>query len=185
MTKYILHGGESRKNSAHNRNFFKEMTKGIKAPRILIVCFSRPKISWSQYFEWEKERFRHIKKKITFILADDDPKVFARQVKAADALDIKGGEDKLLCGKMKKIKNLEKLFQGKIIAGSSAGANFLAKYYHTRSRRRIEKGLGVLPIKIFVHYTKKWEKEFEKFKNYKEDLEIYKIPETKYIVIKK
>jgi hypothetical protein len=185
MTKYILHGGETRKNSIHNKNYFKEMVKGIKAPKVLIVCFSKPKKNWSKDFAWEKEKFLHIKKKIEFILADDNPKVFAKQVKIADALDIKGGSNKLTCERMKKMKNLEKLFQRKIIAGSSAGANFLSKYYYTRGERRIEKGLGILPMKVFVHYSKAWEKEFERLKNYKEDLEVYKIPETKYIIIKK
>lgn len=185
MTKYILHGGETRRKSVHNNNYFKEMVKGIKAPKVLIVCFSKPKKNWARDFEWEKEKFRHIKKKIEFILADDNPKVFVKQVKEADVLNIKGGSNELTCNRMKKIKDLEKLFRGKIIAGSSAGANALAKYYYTRSKNKIEKGLGILPIKVFVHYAKKWEKEFERLKNYKEDLEIYKIPETKYFIIKK
>ncbi|GBE16390.1 peptidase family S51 [bacterium BMS3Abin15] len=161
------------------------MVKGVKMPRILVVCFSKPKKTWPEEFEWEKKKFTHIKKKIEFILADDDPEIFSKQVKRADTIYIKGGDNRLLIDKIKKTNNLEKLFRGKIVAGSSAGANVLSKYYYVRGKKRIEKGMGILPIKVFVHYSKKWAKEFKSLKEYKEDLEIYKIPETKYLIIRK
>ena len=85
----------------------------------------------------------------------------------------------------KKIENLAKLFEGKIVGGSSAGAYVLSKYFYSNSRDSVHEGTGVLPIKCFAHYSDEKADKLKMLKEYGEDLKIYTIPETEFIVIEK
>lgn len=187
MTKYILHGGESGENCENNRNFFREIIEGFAEPvNILIVQFAREEEKWPERFEREKGKFDFLDQKIDFTIADSAPEVFRTQTEKADAIYFIGGSNRLLREKIRNIKNLGRLFQDKTVAGSSAGAIMLSKYSYNTDDMHIEEGLGILPIKVFVHYSDaKFKDALEELKNYKEDLEIKIIPETEFIVINK
>ena len=183
MTKYILHGGETKVKNKSNSDFFRELVKSRKKNLVvLLVYFAKPKARWKELVGEDIPRVTRLNKnkKINFIVADE--KKFADQAKKAGSIYIRGGKDSLLQRKIKKF-NLKKLFQGKTVAGSSAGANQLAKYYFSTDALKIRKGLGILPIKTFCHF-KNNKKELENLKKYKEDLKIYTIPETKFVVVK-
>ena len=172
--------------SKNNKNYFKEIIKGAQEPiKIIVVCFAKETKKWPESFKRERKRFLFLKKKIDFILASNNPDIFAKQVKWADIVDIQGGNTLLLCKNIKKVKNLNKIIKDKIVAGSSAGANIIAKYYYSNDRKKIENGLSILPIKVFAHYSKKMISEFNNLKKYKEKLKIYSIPETEFVIIKK
>ena len=185
MTKYILHGGKTSEPYESNQNFFREIAAGLAEPiKVLIVQFAREEEKWPEQFEWEKGKFGFLKKRIEFTPADPDLEVFRAQVARADAVFLIGGDTQLLYEKLKNIENISELFRGKTIAGSSAGANVLAKYYYSNDYLRPEDGLGILPIKAFVHYS---DAEFKdalgELKNYKENLEIKTIPEKEFIIM--
>ena len=78
-----------------------------------------------------------------------------------------------------------KLITAKVYAGSSAGMYLVSKYYWSTDRKRVEQGLGILPIKAFAHWALNKKNYLMKLRKYKENLPIYKVPETKFIVIKK
>ena len=59
----------------------------------------------------------------------------------------------------------------------------VSKYYWSIDRNRREEGFGILPIKAFAHWDKSQQNRLIKLKNFKEKLPIYKVPETKFIVI--
>ncbi len=126
---------------------------------------------------------RHNKKNLRFILADDITNTFIEQIKNANTIYLRGGDTDVLKNILGKVKNLNQLFQNKIISGSSAGAYVLSTYYYTNSKNKIEHGLGVLPIKTFCHYTEEKSDTLNMLKTYNEDLEIYAIPEEKFFVI--
>ena len=53
---------------------------------------------------------------------------------------------------LSKYQNLAEIFSGKTVAGDSAGANVLAKFFYSRNSKLIREGLGVLSLKIVAHY---------------------------------
>jgi peptidase E len=188
MTKYILHGGETKVRNIHNRNFFREMVKGLNSPvKILDITFARKKKLWLEGYNKDKKKFlKAIKhKKLIFTLAKEKPEILSRQIKSNEVIFIVGGSEmRYLVKELAKIKNLKRILKGKVVAGSSAGAYVLSRYYYTRLRGRVEKGLGILPIKTIAHYHKaKSADHLQHLKNTGNKLKIYKIPETQYVVI--
>ena len=186
MTKYIIHGGKTSFKSDENKKYF---TETINLPKnkinLLIVLFAREPEVWIEKFEQYRKIFLDLNsdKQIDFVLADPDPKIFTKQIKEADTIFILGGETIRLIKHLENIKNLKELFKDKIIAGSSAGANFLSKYYYTINGRKVRHGLGLLDIKTFPHFEAHLTKELKELKNYKEDLPIYTLPEEKFEII--
>jgi len=187
MTKYVLHGGMTSIPSDSNKEFFAEMIKGLEEPiTILCVYFSRKKEEWQQLFEQDKKHFlewARQKKLLQFILADDNLEKFIQQIKSADTIYMRGGKETHLAEVLGSIKNIRDLFKGKIIGGSSAGANVLAQQYYSDSEDSIIESLGVLPIKVFVHYSDDKIEKLKKLKGYGEDLKVYTIPEQEFSII--
>ena len=185
MTKYILHGGATRQPSIHNDNYFKEILKDTDSPKILMVYFASAKEKWDELFNDDQNHFLEFAgdKKLNFVLAKDDIEILKKQIKDADIIYMRGGHyTKNLQLVLEKINNLSNLLQDKIIAGSSAGAYVLCKYYFSQNHG-LNEGLGILPFKIIAHYSDKEKENLAKLKKTGDDLEIYKIPETEYIVI--
>ncbi len=191
MTKYILHGGATSRESEDNRNFFLEMIKGLSGTvNILCVYYARKdKDKWAFDLENDKQKFSKVvtDQTLNFEIADEDTNIFIEQIKKADVIYMRGGESThLLQEYLEKVDNLENLWKGKVVAGSSAGAIVLAKYYYENGHeeRPYNKGLGILPIKAFSHYTDGESDKLEKLKEFGENIEtIYKIPEEKFFVI--
>lgn len=186
MTKYILHGGKTSVNSIDNQKYYLET---INIPKqnmnLLIVSFAREPQIWKEKLEQYRQIFLNLNsdKQINFVLADPDSKIFTKQIQEADIIFILGGETIRLIKHLENIKNLKELFKDKIIAGSSAGANLLSKYYYTINGKEVRHGLGILNIKTFPHFEPSLTKELEELKNYKEDLPIYTLPEEKFEII--
>ena len=84
---------------------------------------------------------------------------------------------------LSKVENLSELWQGKIVAASSAGVHILSKYYYSNNQDDIYKGFGILPIKTFCHYAEEKSDKLEKIKMYGENLKVYAIPEEKFFII--
>lgn len=155
MTKYILHGGATRKKTDDNKKFFAEMCKN-KSNEINILCvyFTQEKNAWDKLFTQEKNAFQETTptKNLNFTLAKDDIKIFKEQIKQNDVIYMRGGKTEMLMNVLNRVENFKDLIKNKIISGSSAGACVLSKYY---ASNKIEEGLGILPIKTIVHYSEK------------------------------
>src|SRR3989338_1528921 len=99
MTKYILHGGQARRDTESNKRFFREIAKDLNIPvRVLIVCFAKDKSTWAEVFEGTKRTFIAAapEKEFQFDLADENPDIFVGQVKIAHALYMLGGSTHML-----------------------------------------------------------------------------------------
>lgn len=187
MTKYILHGGALIKKSENNKKFFAEIVKGLpKRPNILCIYFSREKRFWPGLFKQDKINFSFVasRKVIDFVLAADKISALVEQIKKANAIYMFGGSTASLIGIFGKVANLKELYKGKVVAGESAGANMLSKYYYSNSQENIRQGLGLLPIKTFCHYGKEKSAKLEKLKKYGGKFKVYAIPEEKFVIIK-
>jgi peptidase E len=185
MTKFILHGGSLGKKSEKNQNFFAEVTKGLPVnSKILGIYFAREEYELPDVFEQDKERFLNSfpKKKFQYILAEKDLSVLSDQMREANAIFLSGGNENYLKEIFREM-DLEKLVQGKIISGSSAGANIFSKYYFTNDRDSVEEGFGILPIKTICHYKTERISKLEKLKNYKESLEIFSLADEGFVVL--
>ena len=185
MTKYILHGGNTSTQSEDNNKFFSEIIKDLSSPvNLLIVYFSREEEEWPKLLKQDKEVINSIAngKQIDFVLADKDTQKFAQQVKDADAVYMRGGETSMLIKALAKVDNLKELFENKVVAGSSAGAYVLSKYYMS-SRGEMGEGLGILPIKTFAHYEESRKDELNKLKAFGDKLTTYPLEGMKFIVL--
>ncbi len=174
-TKYILQGGFDPINQAKDIfGFYKEILKDVpdKKLKVLIVPFAKEIDRISVATERVKSEFNVNKKEknIEFEIANEE--IFEKQVKSADIIYLQGGKTLKIIEALKKIPNLKELFKGKIVAGDSAGANVLGKYYFSPKDNIINEGLGVLPIKIVSHYKDKYKDVFKDFKSNLENVYI-------------
>ena len=186
MTKYILHGGDIFKRNSDNNNFFREMTLGLEGRiRVLLNYFAREESEIDKLAKQDKQRIVRYSenKNLEFQVAEIER--FENQIKWANVMYMGGGSTIRLMEKLKKIKNIEKLFEGKVIAGSSAGAYALSKYYWSNNAKMLGKGLGILNIKCYCHCEPKDIKIIKRLMGYKEKLPLILLPNYKMQIIYK
>jgi len=189
MIKFILHGGRSQIDCENNRKFYQEIVNlDKKEINFLIVSFAKPKDQ--RDFSEQIEKFIRFnpEKEINFNQASEGN--FEEQIKDSDVIYLRGGDTGSLKKELVKIADLKKPFDGKTVAGSSAGFIVLSKYYYDQDYDKIMEGLNILPIKAISHfglpnqYGQDFEdelKELEEFKK-EEDLETIALKETEFIV---
>jgi len=193
MIKYILVGGYVHKASDEGKAFCEELIKGInnRPVKILDCMFARKKEDWQDSIDKDNMFFSKFIKDFELELADLDN--FTEQVKNSDVIYLKGGYTSPLIELLSKDKSWMKELEGKVLAGTSAGGDAIAKYYCVLKTHRVGDGLGLLPIKFIPHWNSDysdeevqnidWSIELKKLKEYKEDLPIYTLGEGKFIVI--
>ena len=194
MTKYILNSGGVSNNPDLAKKFFAEILKGLdSSPRILICAFAQPREDWDKRFKDDQEsRSNFFPEGVDPVFELAFPEKFEEQVRKADVVYIHGGDDYLLQFWLKQF-DLLKIWEGKVVATSSAGSDALVKYFWTCDWRQCMDGLGILPIKFLPHYESAygaddsrgpidWNKGLEELKNYKENLPIYALKEGEYEV---
>jgi len=153
-TKFILHGGYTREQNELNEGFFKELTRSVPdGGTILLVYFASG--GDIDKFEDDKKRISNFvgNKVVTFVKATEND--FISQVKNADVIYLRGGNTQTLKNQLSTYPELHKSILGKTVAGSSAGAYVLSKYYYSNSRDEVLEGFGFLPIRVVCHYQSK------------------------------
>jgi len=186
VARFIFHGGATSKPVPSNPAFFREMVKGVEEPtKILLVYFARPNEEWDWLFNDDQQKFSEAvpDKKLKFELAAEKIEKFTGQIKRADVIYVRGGENEKLIEKLGAMNNLKKLLAGKVYGGSSAGANAASRYFHTNSRNCVASGLGLVPVKVFCHFVPGKKKELAALENFQEKLPVYKIPEAEFVVL--
>jgi peptidase E len=119
---------------------------------------------------------------------------FLGQVKAFDVLYLHGGHNDLLFDTLSKFGKLDGIFKGKIVVGSSAGANLVAKNFWASSAQKPRKGKAVLDVNIMAHYgatnhagiqrtSQNWINEEKLFRDFLgNDEKIWHIPEAELVI---
>lgn len=153
MTKYILNSGNLNGNPEKHKLFIAEYVKGLGAnPKILIVLFSRPREYWEGTFNgYEKNLNELAPDGVELKLELAMPDIFEQQINNTDVIYLPGGDDHLLHYWLNKY-DVPKIWEGKVVAGSSAGSDVLVKHYWTCDWRKNMDGMGILPIKFIPHY---------------------------------
>lgn len=191
MTKYILVGGYPRKAPDGGKALAEEMVKGFEDPIRLLICyFARPRIQWEINSIEDKMFFGgHLGgRKVEYQMAQVE--TFLDQLRWANVLYIRGGKTTMLFEKLAQCPGWEKKLEGKTITGSSAGAMAIAKYDYNLDTLKLENGLGLVPVKVLVHYRSNynapnvgWDNAEEELKNYKEDLPLIALREGEFVVM--
>ncbi len=198
MTKYILNSGGLRNNPEKAKVFFSEIVKGLGSkPKILVCFFALMRQEWEQKFTEYSKNYSQMSPKGVFPIFELAlPDSFAQQIKESNAIIIQGGDDELLQHWLKKF-DLPKLWEGKTIAGSSAGSDALCMCFWTCDWRTYMDGLGIVPIKFIPHYQSDygkddvrgpidWEKAYLELKEYGEQsLPIHALKEGEFVVIER
>ncbi len=192
-TKYILIGGYVRKTADGGKAFCEELVKGFVEPvRILDCLFAEPEEIWKEKLANDKTLFAIYlpDKKLEIQLAS--PNKFIEQVQWANAIYLRGGETAKLISTLKQSKGWSDVLKGKTLAGTSAGANAIAKYYYSLDKLTVGEGLGLLPIKVLIHYRSDynalhidWDKAYSELRNHKENLPVLALREGEFKIIEK
>lgn len=189
-TKFVLGGGYLDKATDGGKAFYEELIKDYAEPVKVLVClFARQEETWNQVFEETKEVFKNCTtKSIEFKMATQQE--FAEQVKWANTIFLKGGFTEQLLSVLRTCGGWKNDLAGKTIAGSSAGADVLVKYFYNLDTLQLGAGLGLIPAKVLVHYQSdyntlniNWEKIYSELQEYKEELPVLALKEGEFTVI--
>ena len=193
MIKYVLAGGSMHKALDGGKSFCEEVIKGIsgKPVKILDCLFARDRSDWDGRLKDDQDFFSKNIKDFELELAI--PGKFLEQVKNSDVVFFQGGVPRQLVSLLPVTDDWIKELQGKVLVGSSGGADVISKYYGVGKTGNIGEGLGLLPIKIIPHWksdydqelTINWDSLFEKLKAHKDDLEIVVLREGEFKIIEK
>ena len=192
MTKYILIGGQIHRAADGGESFCTELKKNInnKPIRILNCLFARVKSDWDLKFKDDQNFFsKHLE---DFELELAQPENFIEQVKNSDVIFFQGGKPKILMSQLDLNTDWAKEFSGKVIVGSSGGADALVKYYGVGKTSNIGEGLGLIPIKFIPHFKStqyqgnldiNWDELYNKLDSYKEKLELVTVTDGEFVVV--
>ena len=178
-TKFILHGGFDKGAEQANDAFFAEMLKDTpNEVKILLVYFAEEPDRIEERRESDLKQFNKNKGDKILSFKTTGEENFPEQVRGADVVYLHGGRSGRLLEALKKYPNIKELFEGKIVAGDSAGANVLAGAFYSRRAGAFE-GLGLIPIKIISHYR---EENKDKINHLRPELETIHLKEYEFKV---
>lgn len=178
-TKYVLHGGFIPAQKQENDAFFTETLKETpKRTKILLVYFAKEpdRVALNRAEDVEQFSKNSGTRELSFEVANN--RSFPEQIEKADIIYLHGGHTGKLLNELRKFKNLEELFMGKIIAGDSAGANVLCAAFYSL-RIGAGEGLSIIPIKIICHFS---EENKDKMRQIKPNLETLFLRELQFKV---
>jgi peptidase E len=206
MTKYILQSGNvsayPEKLKKYNEEVFRDFLSGGKNEKsedepvkVLFNFFSQKREDWEvKYKNYDKHLKESVNLKLETKMAMPDE--FVEQCQWADVIIIAGGDDELLQHWMLKF-NIPKIWEGRVVTGGSAGADFLVNSFYIADWRTVKEGLGIFPIKFIPHYKSDfgkddprgpvdWQRAYEELENYGDkSLPIYALEEGDFVIFEK
>jgi len=152
MTKFIFHGGGLSNNTHSNDSFYKELVKEVPENGIVLLVY------FASRSENDEDRIYHdIQRCKEFASVNVEVLVatqeeFIHQVATASAIYLRGGSTEKLLTALNKYPDLKEKFNGKTIAGSSAGAYALSTYFSSHYEDIAQEGLSIAPVRVVTHY---------------------------------
>ena len=186
-TKFILHGGMLSRGGPDNESFFQEFTKDLKdGDNVLWIGFARKEgeereNTFARDAGWIQQ---YSNKSLQYVSATLDE--LETQIENANAIFVTGGSSEILISAMKEFPNFASWITGKIYAGSSAGACLTSTIYYHCSHQKISEGIGLLPIRVMVHYGNpdfnSTAESLIELKKHRDELEMVILPECEWVV---
>ena len=155
MTKYIFHGGGTKKELGNNDLFYAEFVKDVPNNGvILLVYFASRTDDNSDRITYDTQKCKEFSNGKHFEVQVAVIEDFVGQVINANAIYFRGGSTKKLLNILRQFPSLKPLFENKIktVAGSSAGAYALSTLYSSHYEDSVEFGLGIVPVRVVTHY---------------------------------
>jgi len=136
-----------------DQKFLAEVVKDLgPKPRMLVVLFAQPREDWEAKFaQYQPEMKSRVPRGVTLHFELAFPDIFEEQIKRSDIVFIYGGDDHLVTYWLKQF-DLPKIWEGQVVATSSAGSDVLAAHYWTCDWRQCMDGLGIVSIKFLGHF---------------------------------
>jgi peptidase E len=155
MTKYIFHGGGTRKESGNNDSFYTELMKDVPTDGVvLLVYFASRTEDNSDRIAYDSEKCKKFSDGRSFRIEVATMETFIDQVTNADAIYFRGGSTEKLLNTLKQFPELKSAFENKdkTVAGSSAGAYALSTWYSSHYENIAAPGLGIVPVRVVTHF---------------------------------
>ena len=191
MTKFILSSGGIKK-TPNFKKFVGDIFDGSgSSPKVLLCFFAEPREYWEDKFVLFSELLKeNVEQGVfpKFTLASQEN--FEQEVADSGIIYFYGGDFELLKYRLGQY-DLQKLLQNKTVAGSSSGFVIFVKTFFDSDCRKVNYGLGFIPIKTLPHFGEvisdpvrgelDWQKAEEELKKAEPtDLEISKIQAGEY-----
>lgn len=152
MTTYILAGGNDRTTDPTYGDRLALVVRKIVDKPVILSCFlswpvEQQHVHWQDYFTWFKQKFGDVE------VLEATQANFYDLAKQADVIYLHGGHTKELLAHLPDFEKSKEAFQGKIVIGSSAGANYLSSYCISMSEGfDAVRGSGIIDQPVMVHY---------------------------------
>lgn len=193
MTMFILAGG----NDSAYPDYWQRLAGVIKRetanPTILSCLFARPEEARAEARARFGVKFREIfGEKSSVIFAEEEN--FYEQIARADVIYLHGGRTQLLKQAIVDVERFKQAISGKIIVGSSAGANFLSTACFSPSLGESMLGSGIVNVGVVVHYgaeqfderkftMRDWQEFTSQVANLSDGLSLLLLPEGEFSIV--
>ncbi len=196
MTTFMLVGGSE---IDANTNFGQRLSKTVASfasqPKILDCQFAKPdlptqKASYQGWLKFFDEYFPGSEVELA------RQESFYEQVAWADVVYLHGGSTKTILEALPDYQKVQQAFEGKIVIGSSAGANYVSNYCFSPNADRVIKSNSFLDISLIVHYSSTqiedkvvdmafWRSAVDRVRQASGKDEVLLLPEGEFVVIQK
>lgn len=168
MITYVLHGGNSRANTADNEKFFGYFSNliGKQKIKILFCYWSRERERWGEHIELQKQKIltQASGKTIEFDLVENEDDLIPK-LKEADVFYVVGGEEYLIKPYYQILSKAKKYLDGKVYIGSSMGVMIAVESFvlslTEQEENKVFEGLGWLPIQVLCHWDIEQKKQMK------------------------
>lgn len=151
MTLYILAGGCDGLYPEYIEQLGRVVRTQVIRPKILFCEFASEDVRAEARFLKHKKMFEEgFGSFETITMATKDR--FIEEVRGADIIYFHGGRTSTLLDAMQMYSGIKKEFSGKIIIGTSAGANYLSSRGFSPSTGKVSEGSGIVDVAIVAHY---------------------------------
>lgn len=152
MKRLILMGGRPWVTGDKGKSFTNALFRYFPNEVKLAFCmFAQPETEWEATEKWNKSMFDSFKGSRNLSFKTMTHETFEEFSRWADVIYIPGGDPFKLIEEVKK-HNVEKLWDSKTVAGSSAGADLLCKGFPYLQEKRFGNGLSWLNLVMIPHW---------------------------------
>lgn len=153
MKRLILMGGRPWLAKDEGERFadtlFRYFPKQVK---LAFCIFAQPEADWEETRAWNINLFNRFKGNRNIEYQTMTPENFAEVSTWADIIYVPGGEPFELIKKVQACGDIAKLWDGKVIAGSSAGADLFCEGFTYLQDKTFGRGLGWVKASCIPHW---------------------------------
>lgn len=147
----VLAGGCDRKYPDYWQRLSEVVLREVEQPVILSCLFSNEKERRAEKYKLFDNYFKQYFGDDASVLHAEE-EMFYDQLASSNILYLHGGRTEMLLAAIKDVNRFRTAIRGKVVVGSSAGANYLSTTCYSPSAQRVLSGSGTVPVGVIVHY---------------------------------